>query len=144
MSVVAHSRFGVSELEATAHLPVDFHGALLPFIAALPLRVSSLRCELGGGERHPLVQLVPEGLGEDEVDEGIQADVENGSHTGQLLQVHEHLVLRAPPRLEGVGKPNQVVRDKADAEDDDQHQNVPAGLGELLGAGGGHLPHLHL
>lgn len=121
-------------------LPVHFDGAHPLLIAAPPLRVSSLRCDLRGAE-HPLqTQLGPEGLAEDEIDERVQADVENRHHDGQLLQVEERLAPRALPPLERVGKPNQVVRDKANAEDADQHQHVPTWLGKLLGTGGRRLP----
>ena len=37
-----------------------------------------------------------------------------------------------------------MVRDEADAEHDDQHQHVPAWLGQFVGAGGRRLPLLYL
>lgn len=86
--------------------------------------------ELSNAEHPPQTQLCPIGLAEDKIEERVQADVENGHHHGQLFQVVESL---APLVFqEGVGKANQVVWHKANTEDSDQHQHVPAGLGEIL------------
>lgn len=119
---------------AERRLPVDPDGAHPP-VAAPPLGSVCWPGGLRGAEHPPQAQLRPEGLAEDKVDERVEADVEHRPHDGQLLQVEEGLAPGARPQ-EGVGKSDQVVRDEADAEHADQHQHVPARLGELLGARG--------
>ena len=101
-----------------------------PPVAAPPL---GGLCE---SERPLQVQLRPEGLAEDEVDERIQADVEHRQQDGHLLQVEEGLAPGAALPQEGVGKTHEVVRDEADAEHAHQNQHVSARLSQLLGAGG--------
>lgn len=104
-----------------------------PAVTAPLLGVCCLRWNVRGAEHPPQVHLGSERLTEDEVDEGVQAHVESRQHDGHLLQVEETLEQWA--FTEGIGKADKVVRDKANAEDNDQDQHVPAGLGELLGAG---------
>lgn len=92
---------------------------------------------LGDAEGPPQTHLGPESFTEDEVDEGVQADVEHRHHDSYLLQIEEGAAEPATMvLLENVGNPDQVVGDEADAEDADQHQHVPAGPGQLPGVGG--------
>lgn len=91
-----------------------------------------MRRDLRGAEHLPQAQLVPESLAKQEIDERVQADVEDRQNDGELLQVEEGLAPGTAPPQEDLGKTDKVVRNKADPEDDDQHHHVPAGPGELL------------
>lgn len=113
-----------------------------PSIAAPPVGGVHLRrtVRVVDAPWRPHAHLGPERLAEDEVDERVQADVEDRHQDGQLLQVPEPPIPGADQRLhQGVGKANQVVGDKADAEDRDQNQHVSPGLSELLGVAGNRL-----
>lgn len=126
-------------MELSNNFLFSHDAACLQFVAAPPLAVLSVRGDQCGDEPPPQAQLGPEGLTEDEIYEGIQADVEGRHQDGQLLQVEECQVGGAPLPQEDVEGPHQVVRDEAHAEDGDQHGHVLARLGELSGPGGRRL-----